>query len=538
MHREHQRIGGTRLEVFLQAAREARGDLRLILVAVRGEREHLTVRRIRPAGGHERVVTGRRVVEQVCVDAAGVAVLVVVRQVDFEAGHGVELLLEPDAALPGVRVLERVEDHAWRLRRQRRGAVEERGSGHAVGRVGDEIGAPVVRERRGDEVAVHAGAEGHVRHGARIVQPAAAANDEVVLATDVVGEAGARREVAPIADADLVAVIVGARQIRVHRRRHARIDQDAVDLHIRRGGGVRIGVPSNAVVERQLIGHTEVVAEPQRVGRPRRVDDVVPAGVRVVLIESLRDRAQAREVPLRGIERGAGGNQGAEIRRHARHRVAAVRLDVPVAGVLHVDVLHADLDVVPVLVPVQVVAALEVVLARMLRVVVWRADRQTGEVVFGRADHRRLRCVGPVEVVVADAHLVHFVAAGRNMRPGAEQVRRRLGLHRRVRRVAVDAEHERVAPVPPRSADAQSAVARQLIVDAAEETLLAVLVRHGEGLAGQRRRAAEERPGFTLVLVRREVMQLVLDDRSAERSADLLVRVRQHTVRDRIRRVQ
>ena len=48
----------------------------------------------------------------------------------------------------------------------------------------------------------------------------------------------------------------------------------------------------------------------------------------------------------------------------------------------------------------------------------------------------------------------------------------------------------------------------------------------------------EDRARLALVFVRREVMDLVLDDRPAERAADLLVLVRQHPVGDRIGRVE
>src|SRR6266508_1779785 len=105
------------------------------------------------------------------------------------------------------------------------------------------------------------------------------------------------------------------------------------------------------------------------------------------------------------------------------------------------------------------------------------------------------------------------------MRPAAEHVGRRLRLDGCIRWMAVGREHERIAPGPSRPADRQPAGAGHLIVDAGQKTLLSVLVRNREALTRQVRGDAEEGPGLAIVLVRREVVQLVLDDRTAERSA-------------------
>src|SRR6185436_12576014 len=89
-------------------------------------------------------------------------------------------------------------------------------------------------------------------------------------------------------------------------------------------------------------------------------------------------------------------------------------------------------------------------------------------------------------------------------------------------------------PVPARSAYGEPIVRRHLVIDAREDALLAVLVRNGEALAGQRRGRREDRAGLAFIFIRHEVVRAVLDDRTAEGAAELLVLVRQNTVRDRI----
>ncbi len=97
---------------------------------------------------------------------------------------------------------------------------------------------------------------------------------------------------------------------------------------------------------------------------------------------------------------------------------------------------------------------------------------------------------------------------------------------------------ERIGPIPPGRPAADAVLARHLIVDAPENGLLRVLVRGGEALARQRRGVREDRARLALVLVRGEVMHLVLDDRTAERAANLLILVRQHRPGDGVRRVE
>src|SRR5438309_72341 len=64
----------------------------------------LAVRRIRASRRRRLVVAGGRIVEEIRIDRSRVVVLVPVDQVGLDAGHRIELLLEPDAALPVVRI--------------------------------------------------------------------------------------------------------------------------------------------------------------------------------------------------------------------------------------------------------------------------------------------------------------------------------------------------------------------------------------------------------------------------------------------------
>ncbi len=145
-------------------------------------------------------------------------------------------------------------------------------------------------------------------------------------------------------NAFLVAVIAHSRGVLAVRP--ARIDQNGIGLHVRRRRRVRVGVPAHAVIHGQLIVDPPVVAEPDGIGRPRRIDDVLPPRVRIVFVEPQHERAQAREVPSRRVQRRIGRDQGIQVGRNGGHRVAADGLDVPVARVFDVDVLAADLQIV------------------------------------------------------------------------------------------------------------------------------------------------------------------------------------------------
>ena len=281
--------------------------------------------------------------------------------------------------------------------------------------------------------------------------------------------------------------------------------------------------------------HAPVVAEPDRVGRARHVDRpvaLVPGEVHLVVA---RERVERRQVPRRRIQFLPRRQHRRQVGRRAVEGEEAGALDEPRAAVVHVDVLGADLEIVLLLVDAEVGAAGPVVLVQRLRIVVRRAERQARDAVLGRAEHRVLRRVGPVEAVVAALDLEDAVAALHHARPGAEHVGRVLGLIRRRRRMAAGREHLGVLPAPARSANREPVVQRQLIVDAHQEAALPVLVRNAEALGRQRRGVGEDRARLALVLVRPEEVDLVFDDRPAQRGADLLVRVRQHFHRHQVR---
>ena len=150
-----------------------------------------------------------------------------------------------------------------------------------------------------------------------------------------------------------------------------------------------VHVPAHAVVDRQVVGDAPVVADPQRPRRTRNVDAPV-AGVEVLVELAHRRGRNAGDVPA-----CVGSSLGKSALRLAGFELKSMRptcwmYQVPV--LLHVDELAADLEVVLVGVPAQVVARLEVVLVEQLRVVVRLADGQADEVVFDRVLARAADC--------------------------------------------------------------------------------------------------------------------------------------------------
>ncbi len=188
-------------------------------------------------------------------------------------------------------------------------------------------------ERRRDRLVEELVAVGHVRHRRVVVEAAAAADDQVALAADVVGEAGARRDVVQVVDAGLVAEVA---------RLAAVVDQDHRVGDARRVGGAPVGVVAHAEVDRQVVGHAPVVAEPQRQRRPRDVDQVVRVEVDV---EPLQIRLEPADVPARrivpGIRREAALELG--VRRPRREHIGAAAVERPLLGVAHPQELGAEL---------------------------------------------------------------------------------------------------------------------------------------------------------------------------------------------------
>ena len=396
------------------------------------------------------------------------------------------------------------------------GAAAAAWSNVSTPRVGiDEKARPVVVVERGrDHAAEELRAVGVLRLRQRVVETRPATHDEVVGAADVPGEAGARRHVGEIADVLAVAEVTRFEPGDVGGgRRRSVVDRNGVLDHP--GGARRVPghVPAQSVIDRDVVPHAPVVAHPERPGGPGHVER--PVAPVVVALEPLRERVDAGEVPLRRVVGRARGNPRGDVGRHRRERHDALALQVPQRVDLRVDELGAHLEVVAAAVPGQVVAALRVVLIEPLRIVVRLADGEPGEAVLEGVADLRQALVGPLEVVVAEFQLLDQRAA-QHARPRAEHVGGLLGLHRGVRGVPGGRQHEWVRPVPVRSAHGQPVVVRQLVVGAPQEAPLRVLERNREGLSGQRRRRGKARARLTLVLVRGEVMQAVLDDRTAD----------------------
>ena len=275
VHVEHQRVGDAALQVVLEPTRETAGEREVVAAAVAREVRDLPVLRIRTAETRVDVVAGVRIVEQVWIVAARIAIPLPAHDVGLD--------------------LELGRQNARRLRRQRNLAGEDVAGRDAARRIGRESRPPVVVERREREAVVQLLAVGDIRHRRGEVQAAAAANDEVAAAAEVVGKAAAGREVLVIVDvlhepeiAADVAVIDRNRSLDdAGRRRRS-----------------PIVVPAQAVVERQLRGRAPHVAEPERERRSR--DVVVPriaaAAARIrVEIEALDDGVESAEIPGGGI---------------------------------------------------------------------------------------------------------------------------------------------------------------------------------------------------------------------------------------------
>ena len=85
-----------------------------------------------------------------------------------------------------------------------------------------------------------------------------------------------------------------------------------------------------------------------------------------------------------------------------------------------------------------------------------------------------------------------------------------------------------VLPIEVVAADEQVVLRRQLVIAAPERVVLKRVGWQGNGLSSVRRRPDDDRVRLALILVREEVVHLVLDDRTAERPAHLLIGIRQH----------
>ena len=100
--------------------------------------------------------------------------------------------------------------------------------------------------------------------------------------------------------------------------------------------------------------HAPVVAEPDRVGRPRHVDRPVALVAREVHLVVARERVERRQVPRAGFECPSCGSTAARLVGALLKVKKPARWMNHGAAVVDVDVLGADLQVVLVLVHAEV----------------------------------------------------------------------------------------------------------------------------------------------------------------------------------------
>ena len=183
----------------------------------------------------------------------------------------------------------------------------------------------------------------------------------------------------------------------------------------------------------------------------------------------------------------------------------------------------------------QVVAHADGVLEELLRIVAPLANGQARKDVVRSVDELvRDQLVLPVEVGVAHLDLLKGGVA-QHLGPGADHVDRGAIASRGLRRMFGARDlREVVAPVPIRSAHRTVVGGLRLPVAAAKKAVLNQLGRKSERLPGQRRRRRQNGVGLVLAFVRQEEVCLVLDQRPAERRANLLIGIRQDAIGDEV----
>ena len=293
---------------------------------------------------------------------------------------------------------------------------------------------------------------------------------------------------------------------------------------------------THTVVDGEAVARAPCIANPQcelRIG-----SHPLEVRLRVVDVEALGDPVEAGEVPGGRVHGLRGRNASGDVERQRRKRHLTAAEDVVVVPHPGVGVLAAKLEVVRPLVQVQIVAGRHEVLRVPLRHPVHRTDRQTGEHQLGRRHVGDERDVGERVVLQSDLDFLHGRGTD-HLRPGAEHVERALRRVRSLRRVRIARrlQVERVGVGRPGAANRQAVVRRQLVVHPQQQRLGELRVGDG-GALPERLNGVVERQRRPLVLEREEVVELVLDDRSAERRAPLIVVVREHGLRHRVRGVQ
>ena len=168
------------------------------------------------------------------------------------------------------------------------------------------------------------------------------------------------------------------------------------------------------------------------------------------------------------------------------------------------------------------------ILVPVLGVIPVRADRQRGKDELGERRWSILqRRVDELIVEPVDSQLLQQIVS-RHARPVAGHEVRVVEAFGAARRARGGREEMRVLPVEVVTPHDEMILRRELIISSAERVMLERVGWQGNRVAAVDRRADHDRVRFALVFVREEVVHPILDDRSAERRADLLVRIRQH----------
>ena len=119
MHIEHQGMRDASLQTVLQPTSKPAGQREVVAAAIAREVGDLAVLRIGPAEFRIHVVAGRRIVEQVRIVAARVAIPVPADEIGLDRHYPANLFLEAGAVLPRVRHFEIRRQDSSRLRWQR-----------------------------------------------------------------------------------------------------------------------------------------------------------------------------------------------------------------------------------------------------------------------------------------------------------------------------------------------------------------------------------------------------------------------------------
>ena len=253
-------------------------------------------------------------------------------QVRIKRRHRIHLFLEPDRVLPGERVLEvGIKDHL-RLRGQRHLTREHLHIGQPAEWILEESRLAVVEDGHRHHVVVQLFDVGDVVGGKREVQAGAAANHEIAGAACLVVEPNARSHVGQVRLTLLVAEITLLDAV---------VDENGGVGDIRRIHDAEVGIPAQAIIDGQRLGHSPRISKPEADLVLRHPDLPV---IRVeVLVEFTDERVEAGEIPLRRIVPRVHREAAQEIRRPRIEDVIPGADDEPIARVAEAEELAPHL---------------------------------------------------------------------------------------------------------------------------------------------------------------------------------------------------